>query len=66
MKWLDGITDSMGMSLKDRQSGEMVKDGEAWRAAVHEVTNSWTRQQQQVLVPNVGLSTDWLYLLWAY
>ena len=53
IRWLDGITDSKDMSLS--RFWEMVKDREAWCAAVHEVAKSWTQLSDSILkMPLLG------------
>ena len=54
MRWLDGIMDSMNMSLSKLQ--KIVKDRKAWHAAVHGVAKSWTRLDDQTTRKRVELS----------
>ena len=57
MRWLDGITDSMDVSLSVLQ--ELVMGREAWHVVIHGVTNSWTRLSDRTELNQTEPFFDW-------
>ena len=61
MRWLDGITDSMDVSLSELQ--ELVIDREAWRAVIHGVAKSWTRLSDSTELMTNDVKHLFLYIM---